>query len=216
QRFLASVRAAHKVRVAGSLARERFDDGLRVIGRHLNGPVSIVEQDIPVPDESWSSTRRTGSSVIGCGSSIAARDAGGDGGILNRTSEAAVADLLVLAIPASIGRYPNFEMDVRLRTWLDRSGYPANTGRDRDARDGLPGCVGLGKCDCRVWQGQAGQACARFSRGGRGRKRGTGEKNHRKTQSSSSWLHGQFPPWGFMRSLGVGGEAHAPRNENAP
>ena len=72
---------------------------------------------------------------------------------LDRAGEPAVADLLVLAVPASVGRDPHLELDVRLGARLHRTCNATKAdGRLGAADDGVSDVIRLRKRDRRIGQ----------------------------------------------------------------
>ena len=149
--------------------------------------------------------------VIRRGSGITARDRVGDAGHRDRAGETAIAELLVFAVPASVRRYPDLEMDVRIAARLDGARHPAQTGgSDRAAGHGLAGSIGLREGDGRVRQRQAAEAGAGWrcsDRAGleRDRRQQKGVENaSRLAATVDSGIHGICSPW---NGLGLRGFA---------
>ncbi len=112
--FAAAIGAADEVAAGNVLAVEGADDGFGLGGGFLEGAVAEVDEFFGVADGPGGAGLRFVVAVVGAGGGIAAAEsreerAGGDG-----ARPAAVADLLILAVPAFVGQ-PDFDFDVGVR-----------------------------------------------------------------------------------------------------
>jgi hypothetical protein len=159
------------------LTIERADDDLCLFRGLVNGPIAVVDDLFRMAE------RPTGIDAVGLMSGISRRrgiaglecrcEAAEIVGVFDGAGKCAVADALILSVPAG-GREPHFEFDVRVPGGRDDALHTA----ERRQRDRLSGRAWLGRkrkrtrrnrlrlSDRRVAEGQRLQIGARRGRAG--------------------------------------------------